>query len=300
MKPFNIFLNIVIFIAITLGLVACGSLTKEVKVDLPPYTAKLVVECYLEHGKPYRLLLTESISFLDAPATLPEVKDALITIKNDKKTISLTYKPTPDLNYSNEYTSDDIKNPILPKYYNYVASEIVDSTADGKYFLEITDTKGRKITAETKFMYKVPIKEYFWEFLDKDQTEKDPDSKASLLIRHFRPQGEEQFYRFSINVKKNDKWKTPSETDLYYRGIFATNNEATIGSRPNFKDKDTLLVRLYHTEETYYDYIRSVNQAASASGNPFANGGPIYLAVSGGLGIFTTLTYDEKQVIIKK
>ena len=64
---------------------ACN-LTKEVDIQLPEYTVQPVVECYLEPGKPFRLLLTRSYGFFD-PLGLDSsfisktlISDAVVTI----------------------------------------------------------------------------------------------------------------------------------------------------------------------------------------------------------------------------
>ncbi len=53
-----------IFPFAVLILVSCN-LTRDVDIELPEYDRQPVVECYLEPGKPFRLLLTRSYAFFD-------------------------------------------------------------------------------------------------------------------------------------------------------------------------------------------------------------------------------------------
>ena len=36
-----------------------------IEIEMPPIEKELVIECYLEAGKPYRLLLTETKNYFD-------------------------------------------------------------------------------------------------------------------------------------------------------------------------------------------------------------------------------------------
>ena len=60
----NFFYSFLILISSSVLLVGCDALTREIEVVLPPYESELVVECYLEVGKPYRLALTQTERFL--------------------------------------------------------------------------------------------------------------------------------------------------------------------------------------------------------------------------------------------
>ena len=59
----NILKNITL-LAVLAFFSACN-LTNDVNIDLPDYDRQPVVECYLEPGKPFRLLLSQSYSFFD-------------------------------------------------------------------------------------------------------------------------------------------------------------------------------------------------------------------------------------------
>ncbi|GAB4129382.1 MAG: hypothetical protein OHK0045_07360 [Raineya sp.] len=279
MKKFR---TIVFALIAHLLLSACG-LERDIDLKLPKYDKKLVVECYLERGKPIRLLLTESQDFLEQNFQIPDIRDAQILIRNEGNLIPLSYNPVVDTFFN--------------KVYNYTSDYIVPNNPTGVYELEITEPRGRKITGSTRFLEPLPISEAIWEFEDKDKEIKSDTAKAFLLTRHpVSPSGDN--YRLIINKKTGNVYR--NEVDFIYRGITATNGEVSIGTSYRFKDKDTIQVLLYHIEKQFYNYIRSVEDARDAAGNPFAQPSPILSSVKGGLGIFTTAQYDEKNIIIKK
>jgi len=261
---------------------ACG-LEREIDINLPEYNEKLVVECYLERGKPIQLLLTESQAFLSPADSVPFVLDAKIRIKNQSK----TYELFPVIRVDSAFG----------KLYNYVSLDTIPANPSGIFELEISDTKGRIITGQTKLLDVLPLKEYSWEFEDVDAEVKDDSAKAYVVIRHGVSPSDDN-YRFIINRKKGNVFS--NDLDFEYKGITATNGEITVGSPYNYQNNDTLQIQLYHIERQFLDYLRSVEAAADAAGNPFAQPSPIISSVKGGLGIFTTIQYDEVFTIVKK
>ena len=147
-------------------------------------------------------------------------------------------------------------------------------------------------------MPKLAIKEISWEF-QTDPLIQDTARKALVLVRHNKFSATQR-HRLQIGkVNNKDTLKLTTETDFTYAGIFSTDGVVTIGTRYAFKKKDTLFVRLFNIENQYYDYKRSVDASQSANGNPFAQPVSITSGVEGGIGVFTTLVYDKRNVIIE-
>ena len=97
-------------ILILLSLSSCGDFQKPIEVPLPAHTSRLIVESYLEEGKGYSMLLTESTSYF-AGATLPNVPNA---------TVIMTYKGRADTLFYNPASLD-----TLQKIYNYRATNTI-------------------------------------------------------------------------------------------------------------------------------------------------------------------------------
>ncbi len=267
-----------------LGMAACANLEREINLNLPSAPSQLVVECFLEDGQPYRLLLTETVDYLAAP-TLPDILDALVIITHNGLSDTLIYAPFVD-----EETN---------KIYNYVAKrtdQVVDIDAGGVYDLRIVDGKGRSITASTRFLPFTPIEEITWEFEDVRQEIKDDSARALLLVRYPLLDSEPHF---RIVIQKDSLTAEP-EVDFVTRSTFSTNNLVSIGTAYRFLPDDTVYVTLYRLEKPHYDYLRSIDQAISANGNPFGQPATILSAVQGGIGIFAAWNFDRQQVVIVK
>ncbi len=255
-------------------LTACGSLEKEIVVPQPPYNQQLVVECYLETGKRYQMALTESVSYLSNPQ-VPIVSNATVKISHDGQTEELLYKPVID--------------SVNRKGYNYSLDKDVNNGPATEYTLEVMDSTGRKVTGSTHFPSFVPLKEITWDFNNKD--------KAYLTARFDDQPDVPDYYRFVIN---RDSLTGEVKTNFTLDDRFGTNNEITLGTGYEYEDGDTLIVSLFHIDKAYFDFLESANGAAGANGNPFAQPSLIKSTVQGGIGVFTALVYDRKQVIIKK
>ncbi len=287
-----------IVILLIFFLYSCN-LESNIDIELPKSKSQLVVECYLEHGKPYQLLLTETVSYLDpainipntyAQFNLPQVKDALVYITHNNHIVALQYRMDGDLSNN--------------KVFNYTSRELVDSTQKGDYTLLIKDTKGREITAKTYFLPKIRMQEVNWKF-QSDNNIVDSLKKASILVIHDKF-STTQFQRLQIGQALSKRPNVDTDTfrvnkaivDLEYPS-FGSNNYLSIGTTYYFNKKDTLYVRLFNMEKQWYDYRESVLASKAANESPFAQPTRIISGVTGGLGIFTTLVYDKKTIIIK-
>ncbi|MEM9981867.1 MAG: DUF4249 domain-containing protein [Bacteroidota bacterium] len=261
---------------------ACD-LEREIDIDLPETEVELVVECYLEDGQPYRLALSQTVSFLEPPG-VPDVPNAEVTITINGETIVLEYDP--------------ILDEATNKIYNYRSrdDQVVDANDVGPYFLRIFDRDTEKlITAQTSFLPVVPFEEVSWEFEDINQEIKDDSALALVLIRHFEAPDVDNYYRLLISDQNEEV-----AVDFNYQGLLATDNEVTLSTIYQFKNEDTLRLSLYHFDERAFDYFNSVEDAADVNGNPFAQPVPIQSGVEGGLGVFAALAFDRRTIVIQK
>jgi hypothetical protein len=248
------------------------NLEKEIQVPLPAYDGKLVVECYLEEGKPYRMGLTESVSYFEGPR-LPIVNDAEVSISNGSNRIKLNYAVDVDTFYR--------------KAYNYLSSSRVLPSPGFTYTLEVKDPKGRTITGNARFLPKVAIKSVEWKY--------NKDDFAFLLVKFDDNPSMTNYYRFQIH---KDSLNKNADVDFNLDDSFNTNGEITLGTGYNYQKGDTVYVSLYHIEKSYYDFLETVSSAASANGNPFAQPAKVKSTVQGGLGVFATLVYDRKKIVL--
>lgn len=254
-------------------LTACD-LEKDIQVPLPAYDNKLVIECYLEEGKPYQMTVSESTSYFANPQ-IPDVNYASASISSDgvKKTLSYEIK----LDENNR------------KVYNYTSEDTLVYKPGAEYQLEVTDKSGRKVEGIARFLPAVPLKEVEWKY--------NEDSTRAFLLAHFEDDpAVDNYYRFQVH---KDSLNKRADVDFTLDDSFRSGTEITIGTGYNYEMGDTVYVTVYHLERSFYDFLESVESAASANGNPFAQPARVKSTVQGGIGVFATLVYDRKRIIIE-
>jgi hypothetical protein len=253
-----------------LGLAACQ---QDVDLNLPVYTPKLVVECYLEEGQPLRLTLLESQSYLDTSG--PTIVSGA--------TVVLAYGPQRDT-IPNVPATDEATG----KVYNYSSAKRITADYTLPYTLTVTDRKGRTLTATTHFLRPVLIKSI---------TPKFNQKKAAYGLTKFDDNPLEKNY-YRITLTKNRRVDTLASNSLI-DDSFSNGKEINWGSAYNFRTGDTIHATLYHCTEAYYKFLSTAQSARQANVNPFAASGEVISNVRGGLGVLATLTYDYRQVVVK-
>jgi len=280
------FLNTIFFLAL-LSLVACN-LTKEVDIDLPQYDRQPVVECYLEPGQPFRLLLTRSYGFFD-PFGLDSnfIQNTLL----DSAIVTISYDGRTDTLRNGLFFT--FVSPI--KIYNYQSNTLVPATVGSNYVLNIMlPNNGGNITGNTVMLPRVPIDSVVVQF------SATADTLARALMYITDDQSQTNYYRRLLNIGSLDS--VPEQDFIVDDGISTTPTLA-FGTGYNYKEGDTLFNAIYHITQAYYDYTESVQLAVSGNANPFAQPSPIKSNVSGSanpLGIFTCLVYDRDTTIVHR
>jgi hypothetical protein len=271
-------------IATTLFTTACN-LTRDVEIDLPEYEYQPVVECYLEPGKPFRLLLSRSYSFFD-PLGLDStflqktlLQDAEVAITYNGQRVVL----------ENQFSFE----PSPLKLFNYTASENVPETVGTEYVLEVTLPDGRTITGNTIMLPKVVVDSVPVQFNPAN------DTLARTLLYFTDDLGQSNFYRRMLHYGNLDS--LPAQ-DFVTNDRFSVTAKVVFGMGYDLVKGDTVFNAIYHITPAYYDYLESVQLAISSSFNPFSQPSPIKSNVSGTanpLGIFTCLVYDRKMTIVE-
>ncbi|MFD2571580.1 DUF4249 domain-containing protein [Spirosoma soli] len=253
-----------------LGLAACQ---QDIDVDLPPYESKLVLECYLEDGQPVRLSLLESRSYLDI-SSLPLVDGATVVLSHRGQNDTIPNVPAIDR------TSG--------KSYNYSSPKRIKANYDSPYTLTVKDKLGRVLTATTRFIKPVAIKSITPEFNQKGE--------AYGLTKFDDNAQQKNYYRLTLT--RNIRVDTLS-LDALLDDAFSNGEEINWGSGYTFKKGDTIHATLYHCTEDYYKFLTTSQSARQANVNPFAASGEVISNIKGGLGVFATLAYDYRSVVVK-
>ena len=264
---------------------ACN-LTKDVEIDLPEYDRQPVVECYLEPGKPFRLLLTQSYGFFDAfglDSTFLQktlLQGAVVTISYQGQTDTLSNNVSAEL------------EPL--KFFNYTGKNTVPATPGIEYVLNVSlpDSRGG-ITGRTTMLPPVPIDSVVVQFSP------DRDTLARILTYITDDLSKPNFYRRILNYASLDSFP---QQDFVFSDRTSTTSKIAFGTGYDLVRGDTAFNAVYHISREYYDYVESVQLAAAGNVNPFAQPSAIRSNVSGTanpLGIFTCLVYDRKRTIVK-
>lgn len=267
-------IRLLIGLIIILCLLVSCTLEKEIEVKLPPYERKLVVECYLEENQPVKLLLTETTSYFDSLKD-PSVNHAEVSIFTNGQTTPVPFDPVID--------------PQFVKYYNYRNLVPLELQSGQEFTLTVKDAKGRMISAKTKALPKPIIDSASYNV-------RMPDSAANLIVWIKDDPAVNNFYRIIVN---KDSLNSSSSLDFEFTDNQLNGRTFPVGTGFRFRVGENLIIRLFNIEQQYYNYLETIDDAERANGNPFAQPASIISAVDGGFGIFTTLNYTTKELLIK-
>ncbi|WP_210521374.1 DUF4249 domain-containing protein [Hymenobacter terricola] len=271
-----------------LALAGCGKLQNNIDVPLPTYSAELAVECYLEPGKVPSLAVTTSVPYLST--VLPQVPtDVTVTLTMPNGTpVPLTFSP----NYQALIDTTGVK------FHSHIGRVPLVARPGDVFTLDVRDTQGRHATSTTTMLAPVPIDSMNYKFNDKTGAE----HKAYVLTNFRDPSTPDDAYRLQLH--KGDPargvlLKRP-EVDNSFEDRLLNGQEFVVGTSYRFYPGDTVTATLYHTDETYFRFRKSVSDARGANGNPFAQPSAIYGNVRGGIGIFTVLSATTATKILPK
>lgn len=274
-----------------ISLLAACNLTQDVEIDLPEYDRQPVLECYLEPGQPYQLLLTRSYGFF-APFDTSDgqflenvlEQGATVTINHDGKSITLT--------------EGFFFNPFAFKIFNYGSAEIVPADFDNDFDLEIILANGETITGKTTIPVNVPIDSVVIEFQSDAAT--DTTARALTYFTDPDPSIENRFRRL---FHWNSFIDSSAQQDFITTDQFAENGRIVFGTGFDYPVGDTIYNTVFNLNRDYSDFLESVQISIQSNGNPFGQPASIDSNLGGtadALGIFTGLSYDRVETIIKK
>ncbi len=266
---------------------ACGSLEKEIDLELPEYQSQYVVECYLEPGQPFTLLLTRSFPYFKPfPSELYDFVESTLI---NTATVRIHYAGK-----TFELENGLYINPQTKKLYNYAAPELVPADYENPFELDIITPEGRHITATTRILPVVPIDSIVVEFSE------SADSLARVLTYLTDPPGTDDYYRRMLHKGSLD---SIPEQDFTTFDDFVDDGKLVFGTGFDFMEGDTVISTIFHIDRAYFDFWESVQNAINANGNPFSQPSAIISNLQGdanAIGIFTGLSYDRKIVRIRK
>ncbi|MCB0583797.1 MAG: DUF4249 domain-containing protein [Phaeodactylibacter sp.] len=271
--------------ALILACLSACDLEQEVNIDLPEYDSRLVVECYLEPGQAFSLLLSRSRPYFEPFPPLNQeflnnilVDSAEVAIFHDGKTYSLR----------NQLAF----NPFTRKVFNYYSSEVVPFDTASAFELSIQLPDGQALFAATRILPAVGIDSLVVQF-------EETDTLARVLTYFTDDPARKNYYRRMFHRSSLDSAAVQdfSVDDRILEGT------AAFGTGYNYIVGDTVISTLFHIDQAYYEFLESLQDAVSANGNPFAQPSPIISNIEGttdAIGIFTGISYDRKAIILRR
>ncbi|MCB9330095.1 MAG: DUF4249 domain-containing protein [Lewinellaceae bacterium] len=271
---------------LSLAFLAACNLEKDVEIDLPEYNSQPVVECYLEPGKPFRLLLTRSYGFFDPLGLDSTFLDKTLL---SGAVVTITYNGQVDTLFN------QLSAEIEPlKLFNYTGLNTVPADPGVDYTLNITMPDGKTISGQTTMLPQIPI--------DSVVVEWGPaqDTFARVLTYITDDLSQDNYFRRLLNYGSLD---SIPEQDFLANDRAATTEQIAFGTAYELVPGDTVFNTVFHITKAYYDYFESVQLAVFGNQNPFAQPSPIKSNVQGTanpLGIFTCLVYDRQMTVIQR
>ncbi|MCH2023882.1 MAG: DUF4249 domain-containing protein [Saprospiraceae bacterium] len=295
---------LIIIIAFLVAL-SCEDMETVIEIEMPPIEKELVIECYLEAGKPYRLMLTETKNYFDNLDECPFVRNAIVVIthagQRDTLTEAIFFNDNCDPNDIIPYGFWPYLNHDSTRFFNYGSNTLCPHDFDNSFTVEVWDTTGRFAMSTTQFIPESPIEQFF--------SDSNNSGEYYALLSTMDDINTTDFYRFvlhktsltkkrsngvaSIPVARNPKF----DRTLDDGGVFA-GKEVTTASNYRFKSGDTLIGTIYHIDKTYHDYLESVGDAQSANASPFGQPAVVKSNIIGGQGIFAFLSYDRDTIVV--
>lgn len=268
---YKLFLTIILIIAIL-------SCDKEINIDFPSYTKMLVVEGWIEQGKPAKVLLTYNAAYFDN-----------IDSTNLRNYVATRAKVTVSDSSRNEILTLKSNDIYFPPIY-YFGSQIIGKL-NSSYSIKIEDAG--KIYETTTTIPNLVIPDSIWfDRLD------NSDTLGLLWIDITDKVNENNYYRVLIKRKGKDKNFVPPLTSTFDDQLFNGNkirlsfskgnsNILEIGETKYFHIDDTLIVKFCTLDKNHFEFWQSIQNSIISSANPFtANKKNIVSSFDNALGIW--------------
>ncbi len=248
----------ILFLSLTF-LIACN-LNNNIELDFPPHESVLVVESYLIPGKPYVVLLTETVSYNSSITATPKVNNAEVKIIYKTDTIQLFE------------TTEGI----------YKSGENVPIDYESEFTLLVRDNKNREVTGKTKLAKPILIDSVKFIF--------NQDNNAATVVYFNDDDSIENFYRITFLYIEEERFN-----DKMYNG-----KSKPVISSYKMQEHQKLTILLLHVNKDCYDYFITGHNAYLSNVRPLIEPAQIKSNISGGIGIFTGISVEEKNVTVTR
>ena len=279
-------LNLVLII-VPLSLILINSCEKDITVDLPSTESKVVVDGYVEPGKPVYVILTRNAPYF-APINASSINSfetgATVTVSDGFVTDTLS-------------EIDSILGITTKGIYFSLNMLGVEGRT---YTLNIRTTKNEQLSAVTKLQKVVPL-DSVWFKIQKSlvgndslgyvwATLKDPDTLNNCYRWLAMRVGKDSSFIPPFGSSFDDRFINNTTFDFAYNRGSLLNSSAKDDTNDEagfFKKGDSIIVKWCAVDRPTYEFWRDAEIQVSNNGSPFATPSVIHSNVNGGLGLFS-------------
>lgn len=267
-------------------IVLFSSCEKDITVDLPEATSKVVVDGYVETGQPVYVILSRNAAYFAPidPNTVNIFETGAAVIVNNG-TIDDT------LTELTQFMGLDLRGV-------YISTHMIGEV-NKQYTLTVSTTRAEHLSAVTNLPQPVPLDSVWFKI---QETIPDNDSLGYLWATLHDPDTLNNCYRWLVKrVDKDSSFLPPigsSFDDKFFNGTtfdFAYNRASVFNSTaPDdnndeagfYKKGDSIIVKWCAVSRSTYEFWRDAETQVSNNGSPFASPSAIKSNVNGGLGLF--------------
>lgn len=278
MKPYQNFK----FLLLTLQASFILSCEKEVQIQLPQHTPRLVINSLFNPDSSWTVSASTSKGILDVNE-LEYINNASIKIYADNQLIA-------DLKSTGTGKFTDIQKPLQGRKYKIVA------TAPGY----------REATAESNLPSKVKI--YSLTVIDSAFQNSNYGIRAEISLEFEDPGSEKNYYGLSLEAQNNgySSFVPFRSNDLSLEmddetSVYASFEDELFNGKRNLIKLDiessllagnTIILRFFSTTKEFYLYNKSLILYEQNKDNPFSEPVQVFNNIKGGFGIFAGYCQD--------
>jgi len=286
MKKIKIKHIILLFLSLSVFLISCE---KEITLDLPPATPKIVIEGVIETNQYSYVYITKNMGFFDAvdTNTLQNIliTDAVVTVSNgtETDTLKLVYNPkyVPPIRYE----GSKIKGEVGMSYNLKVEH-------DGKVFESVTTIPPIVEIDSIKFSYRAETDTFgfLWVYFQ------DPPELGNFYRAFSKVEGKDSVFVHQTYSTGDDKLVNGQLIEYtVVRGMDPAMPSENYEIDPNSDEPpywaifvgDKITVKLCSIDAINFEFWKSVETQYSSNGNPFAAPTTLKTNISGdALGIW--------------
>lgn len=289
-------------VSLALLLAAC---TKEVKIDIPGYEEKVVIDGRIETGMPPIVLISKTQDIY-SPTTMEAFLNsfqsgAVVTVSDGTNTVVL-----------DEICSDNLPpgtEPMAAALFGIPESELANyhlcaySTFNtaiwgqvGKTYSLKVELNGETFTSSTQIVNPTPLDSVYWKqdpgandgYGYSWATLTDPPGFDAYMwevkrINMVNGAPKDPAFKATFSPVIDDEFFAGQTFDFYYENPFTWNDETVADANKGYyKVGDSVVIKFSKIDQNSYEFLEKKYMQLGTAGNPFASPTAIPTNIQGG------------------